>query len=273
MLTAFLLTLMIVQGYMIIWYIIAIRKQNFAVVDIAWGGGFILIALFNLFVLPGITLRQLGVTLLVCIWGLRLGVHLFRRNWNKPEDFRYNNMRQKWGEKANARAFRNVFAFQGVWMIVIGYPIVLIQVFSATSLTLWDGIGICVWVVGFLFESISDHQLHLFVKCERTADNSIMTKGLWRYSRHPNYFGESMMWWGIYLITLSVPGGYLGLLSPLSMTFLLVYVSGIPILEKKYTSNQAYQEYAKRTSIFIPWFPRKHIPPRMVESSGGTSAI
>ena len=237
MLTAFLLTLMIVQGYMIIWYIIAIRKQNFAVVDIAWGGGFILIALFNLFVLPGITLRQLGVTLLVCIWGLRLGVHLFRRNWNKPEDFRYNNMRQKWGEKANARAFRNVFAFQGVWMIVIGYPIVLIQVFSATSLTLWDGIGICVWVVGFLFESISDHQLHLFVKCERT------------------------------------PGGYLGLLSPLSMTFLLVYVSGIPILEKKYTSNQAYQEYAKRTSIFIPWFPRKHIPPRMVESSGGTSAI
>ncbi|MCI0494991.1 DUF1295 domain-containing protein, partial [candidate division KSB1 bacterium] len=121
--------------------------------------------------------------------------------------------------------------------------------------TFFDLIGILIWIAGFLFEVIADVQLQKFIRKEKTPANPIMTKGLWKYSRHPNYFGEALVWWGIFCIVLSIPNGWVAVFSPIAITFLLLKISGVPLLEKKYQNYPAYQEYASRTSMFIPWFP------------------
>jgi steroid 5-alpha reductase family enzyme len=117
-------------------------------------------------------------------------------------------------------------------------------------------IGLLVWVIGFVFESVGDSQLKRFIKNPENK-GKIMDKGLWRYTRHPNYFGESVMWWGLAIMAISVQYGYIGFLSPIIITYLLLFISGVPLLEKAFKDNMEFQKYAARTSIFIPWFPKR----------------
>jgi steroid 5-alpha reductase family enzyme len=235
--------------------LIARKRKDNSIADIAWGIGFIFLAILNLILAEQIYLRQWIVTGLVVIWGLRLAFHIYLRSRGKPEDFRYAEMRKRWGTNAALKSFTHVFMFQGLILLTIAYPIIMVNAIPKPGFTFFDIIGILIWIVGFLFEVIADVQLQNFVRKEKTPANPIMMRGLWQYSRHPNYFGEALVWWGIFFIVLSIPNGWVAVFSPIAITFLLLKISGVPLLEKKYQNDPAYQEYARRTSMFIPWFP------------------
>jgi steroid 5-alpha reductase family enzyme len=250
----YLETILLLLVYFNFFFIVGQIKKNNAVVDIAWGIGFVLVAISTL-IFSTFTLRSLFVTILVSLWGLRLGFHLFRRNWNKKEDYRYQAMRKSWKKFPLVQSYFKVYMLQMLLMFVISYPIIFINMTSIKSLNILDYVGILVWIVGYLFEVIGDHQLKEFISVPSNK-GKIMKTGLWKYTRHPNYFGEATMWWGIFLISLSV-GGVYTIISPILITLLLLFVSGVPLLEKKYKGNKEFEEYAKVTSVFIPLRPKK----------------
>ncbi len=248
----------IVFIYFFLFFLVAQIIRNNSIVDMGWGAGFVLVALATLFIQGAYMERNLLLALLITIWGGRLTYYIVRRNWGKPEDFRYAKWRREWGRWLVPRAFLQVFMLQGLLMLVIGYPIILVNANPQPGLNILDYLGLAVWIIGFYFESVSDKQMAEFKKDPANKGHIIKT-GLWKYSRHPNYFGEATMWWGIFLLSLSVPLGWSGIISPLTITLLLLYVSGVPMLEKKYKDNPEFQEYAKFTSKFFPWFPQKQI--------------
>jgi steroid 5-alpha reductase family enzyme len=147
---------------------------------------------------------------------------------------------------------------QGALMLVIAYPIIMNNATDTGSLTILEIIGLAIWIVGFIFEALGDKQLKDFIGDKKNKGH-IMKKGLWKYTRHPNYFGEATMWWGIFIITLSSKSGIVGIVSPIVITLLLLYVSGVPMLEEHYKDNKEFQAYAKYTSIFIPLVTKKII--------------
>lgn len=225
-------------------YLIAVSRKDNSIADIAWGVGFVFIAILNLVLAEQVYPRQIIVTGLVFLWGIRLALYIYFRNKGKSEDFRYAEMRKRWGSRASLKSFTHVFLFQGLILLTIAYPIIMVNVYTKVGVTILDLFGDLIWTVGFLMETIADRQIQKFIKNEKTKDNPIMTKGLRRYSRHPNYFGEALVWWGIFFIVISIPNGWLAIFSPVIITFFLLKVSGVPLLEKKYQNNPVYQEYA-----------------------------
>jgi steroid 5-alpha reductase family enzyme len=222
--------------------------------------------------------RQVLITALTLLWGFRLAVFLFFRNYGKPEDFRYAQWRKEWGKWVIPRSFLQVFMLQGFFMLIIALPIILVQnnnfdilaaieteggttIYSAEpyaniqsyfGLGITDYIGAAIFFIGLFFETVGDQQNYFFKKDPKNK-GKVMKYGLWKYTRHPNYFGECLIWCGIALVALPVQYGYLAFISPAIITFLLLKVSGIPMLEKKYDDSPEYQEYKKQTSAFIPW--------------------
>lgn len=242
--------------YMILLFIISITKKDNSIADIGWGIGFILVAFLTFFLEPVFEIRHVLVTGLVLIWGLRLAIHILIRNKGKGEDYRYAKWRKEWGKYFLIRSFLQVFMLQGLIMLIISYQVILVNSSKKPGIHILDILGLLVWLFGFLFETVGDFQLLKF-KRDKKNKGKIMKSGLWRYTRHPNYFGEATMWWGIFLIALSVPHGWTAIISPALITLMLLRVSGVTMLEKKYKGNKEFEEYAKRTSAFIPWFPKK----------------
>jgi steroid 5-alpha reductase family enzyme len=243
--------------YMTIFFIAAQVKKNNSIVDMAWGIGFVIIAIYTLLIGENYNFPSVIVTTLVFIWGTRLFYHILKRNLGKPEDFRYAAWRKEWGKWVVPRAFLQVFMLQGAIMLIIAYPIIMNNATVKGSLGLLEIIGLTIWIVGFIFEALGDKQLKDFI-ADKGNKGHIMKEGLWKYTRHPNYFGEATMWWGIFIISIPSNSGILGIISPITITLMLLFVSGVPMLEKHYKDNKEFQEYAKVTSKFIPWFPRKH---------------
>ena len=243
--------------YMIAVFLIAVLAKDNSIVDVAWGPGFILVAVVTFWLRPGSEARHLLITLLVAIWGLRLAIHIYLRNRGRGEDFRYAKWRKDWGRWFIPRSFFQVFMLQGIFMLIISSPLVLVNRSPESGLTLLDALGGILWLIGFLFEAIGDYELKRF-KQKPESKGKIMTTGLWKYTRHPNYFGEAALWWGIWLIALSVDSGWAAIISPLTISFLLLKVSGVKMLEKKYAGNEEFAAYARRTSPFFPWFPKKN---------------
>lgn len=241
--------------YMTLWFVISLVQKRNDVADVAWGLGFIGIGLISN-MLGGWNIRGVMSTLLVCIWGTRLALHIFRRNKGKKEDSRYAQWRQEWGKWFLVRSYLQVYILQGILLYIISLPLQFINYDSKSPFNVIDIIGLLVWSCGFFFESVADHQLSLFIR-NPLNKGKIMTDGLWRYSRHPNYFGEVVQWWGIYIIALSIPNGWATIISPLTITTLILFVSGIPLLEKKYEGRPDFELYKKRTSIFIPLPPKQ----------------
>jgi steroid 5-alpha reductase family enzyme len=255
MLRLFFIETIVVSVYMMLWFLIALRLRKNDVADIAWGGGYIVAALVVLAMQDTVTDRELLVSLLVAVWGVRLAVHIGLRNRGKGEDPRYRQWREEWGRHAMVRSFFQVFLLQGLLIVVISLPVTRIILSEESRLSPLDLIGVLVWLMGFLFEAIGDYQLMQFKKDPATK-GKIMTTGLWKYTRHPNYFGEVTLWWGIYLIALAVPGGWATIIGPITITFLILGVSGIPLLEKKYEGNREFDEYKRHTSAFFPMLPK-----------------
>jgi steroid 5-alpha reductase family enzyme len=256
MLKLFIAQSLIIVFYAIIWFIVAVVKNRNDVADIAWGGGFIFAAL-TAYIMQGINeTRAILVLMLVITWGMRLMLHIGIRNRGKPEDHRYKAWREEWGSTYLVRSFLQVFLLQGFLLLVISLPVTMAITHNGPPLAVLDGIGFCLWLLGFLFEAIGDFQLLQFKK-DPANKGRIMNIGLWRYTRHPNYFGEVTLWWGMFLICLAVPGSLWTVAGPLTITWLILRVSGTPLLEKRYVENPEYAEYIKRTSSFFPLPPKR----------------
>ena len=229
------------------WYFISLLKKRDDIADIAWGLGFIIVAFLNLstgYINP----QSLVIFFLVSIWGSRLTSHIYQRNKNRSEDYRYQQFK--------SNPYFKVFMVQGLFMLLISAPIIFISRFDITGWGYINTIGLILWLIGFFFETVGDSQLKTFIT---NPDNKgkIMDQGLWRYTRHPNYFGEVVIWWGIWLISFYNQFSFISIIGSLTITTLILFVSGVPMLEKKYQGNPLFEAYKKRTSIFIPLPPRK----------------
>lgn len=251
----YLTLISVVFIYMSLWFVVSLIKKRNDVADVAWGLGFVLVTWVSFFISDDSGARGLLAGLLVSVWGVRLAWHIHTRNKGKTEDYRYLAWRKEWGKWFYIRSYAQVYLLQGALLFLIVIPVLFINKNAGVSLGLLDVVGVAVWLLGFYFEVVGDAQLARFIK-DPTNKGKLMQSGLWAYTRHPNYFGEVTQWWGIWLIALSVPNGLLAIVSPLTITVLIVKVSGIPMLEKKMAEHPDFAEYKRTVSAFIP-LPRK----------------
>ena len=239
-------------------WLLSLLLKNASIVDIVWGLGFVVVAWVSNLASDGSSDVGLIVAVMVSIWGSRLAGYLWWRNHGKGEDFRYVAMRKHYGTRFPLISLVTVFALQGVLMLVVSLPVQLAQQPSTESINILGMVGVLVWLIGVLFESVGDVQLARF-KARAENSGKVMDEGLWRYTRHPNYFGDACAWWGIAIVALQSNTGWAGLLGAGVMSFLLVRVSGVPMLEKTMHKRRPdYVAYQERTSGFIPRKPKKN---------------
>ncbi len=245
---------LIAVGYFSVWYIITLIFKNAGLIDIGWGLGFVLLAVYGL--AKNASLGSAVLTGMVAVWGLRLTAHVFKRNAGKPEDYRYAAFRTAWGKWFDLRAFFQLFMFQAFMMLVISLAFIFgIQKGSIQSPLLFVA-GIVIWATGFLFEAVGDAQLKRFIS-DANNKGKLIEIGLWRYTRHPNYFGEAVLWWGVFLSALACGAPWWTVVSPVTITLLVRFVSGVPMLEKRNSSKTGYAAYCERVNVFIPWFRKE----------------
>ena len=248
----YLLILLVLLAFFVITFIIAQIFRNNGYIDIVWGLGFVISAGMSYLVGQPRGAVPMVMTLLIAIWGLRLTWHLARRNIGKPEDYRYANMRRQWNPKTfYLRMFVQIYLLQLVLNFIINLPVVVTNLQGLDGWGIPATIGLLVWIVGFAFEAAADHQLKVF-KANPLNKGLLLTTGVWQYSRHPNYFGEAAQWWGIYLMAINDLHHLWLIISPLTITLFLLFVSGVPMLEKKYEGRLDWEEYKRKTNKFFP---------------------
>lgn len=247
-------------------FVLALFVRRNDIVDAVWGIGFVVIAAVT-FPVERAGILQWAVATMTCLWAVRLAAYILYRTHGQPEDYRYRQWREQWGKWWPLYTYVYVFLLQGALMPFVALPVIVAN--SALVNPVWTAswplvIGVVLWTVGFVCETVADWQMTMFRKNRQPGQ--ILSTGLWRYSRHPNYFGESLMWWGMAAAvcghSFTVGGelaawSMLAFVGPVLITFLLLRVSGVPLLERKYKQNPVYQEYVRRTSTFIPWFPKR----------------
>lgn len=249
------ISFMAVLAFFFAVWVLSLVLTDASIVDRFWGLGFILIAVLTAILGEGWIGRKILMTLPVMAWGLRLSLHLHFRNRGKGEDFRYQVFRQR-SKQFWLTSLWNVFGLQAVLCWIIAWPLVWgMGTAGANRLTWTDTIGMAVWMAGFVMEAVADAQLRSFLRFPENH-GKVMRTGLWACCRHPNYFGESLIWWGFFLMALSVPLGWLTLVSPAGITFLLVRISGVPMLENGLAERrEGYHDYVRSTPAFIPRIP------------------
>lgn len=253
-LTAFGTGIFIFTGYLLS----RVFKRN-DVADVMWGLGFLIIALLQSWAgiqEGGLNFKSNFFLFLLTVWSLRLSGHLFWRLKNTSEDPRYAAWRKDWGKREPIAAFFKVFVLQGILMAAISYPVSLAIRQSGEVLPL-DFLGLCLFLFGFIFETTADAQLSAF-KNDSSNKGKVLKTGVWGLSRHPNYFGEILIWWGLYLFAAPLPGGLIAALSPLLLTFLIIKVSGVAMLEKSMAKKgKEYQDYAASVPALLPLTKRR----------------
>lgn len=256
--TAMTTAAVVVLALMLTTWVVSVIVKNASIVDIVWGLGFVLVAwAVRLRVDEGLAARQNLLVAMTTVWGLRLGGYLLWRNHGKGEDYRYRAMRKHWGPRFPIISLLTVFTLQGVLMFVVSLPVQLGQTRIEPDLGWLAIVGVVVWVVGIFFEWVGDAQLARF-KGDPSNQGKVMNRGLWKFTRHPNYFGDACVWWGIALVAAETTVGRWGLVGALVMTILLRRVSGVVLLEKSLSKRkEGYAEYIARTSPFFPRPPKK----------------
>lgn len=244
-----------VFGWAIFWFLLSVLLKRNDIADTAWGlfpiflGGYI-------FFTQQVFSAWIILYAAIFLWGARLSWHIAKRTFaKKEEDFRYKKWRETW-KYFYVRSFVQVFLVQTILAVLLSFPLL----FSAEKINIeWYNIlGIFIFACGFLFEAVSDAQLKKFIAQKKQGKTSkkIITSGLWKYSRHPNYFGEVVLWWGVFMMALVPEKIFFLLISPLLITILILKVSGVPMAEARYKGNAEWEEYAKKTSVFFPWWKK-----------------
>lgn len=241
--------LVILAGAVASW-LVSVLKKDVSFVDSLWSLFFLIAAVVFALDAQPLSLRGKLVFALVAIWALRLALHITVRNWGEPEDYRYQSIRANNDPGFAFKSLYIVFGLQGVLAWLVAMPL-LPAIASDAPLTVIDGIAIALWLTGFVFEAVGDYQLTQF-KARDDSRGRVLDTGLWKYTRHPNYFGEFCMWWSFYLFAVA-SGGWWSIASPLLMSFLLLKVSGVAMLENTITDRRPrYAEYIRRTNAFFP---------------------
>ena len=276
----------VVFGLLTLLWAISVAVKDASLIDIFWGFGFLLVGAVCLYLANPKTPYLKLLAFLPILWGIRLSLYLARRNLGHGEDVRYVAMRKRAEKKGMSemawriRTLFTVYFGQGLLIIIVSAPIwvamatstrfqgvvetvndVDITLTHTTKIAIFSVIGALLWLIGYLFEAIGDAQLEAFKKKHEGYDGAyedkpVLDTGLWKYTRHPNYFGNACMWWGIWLVACQAPWGWATIFAPLIMTFLLTRVSGRDLLERQLKKRPAYQDYIKRTSGFIPMPPK-----------------
>jgi steroid 5-alpha reductase family enzyme len=242
-------------------FAVALRQRRHAVVDVTWGLGFAVVAVVSFATSAGTGdgLRRWLLLVMTVVWGVRLGVHIGRRSRGKGEDPRYEAMFARSEGNRDLVALRKVYLLQGVLLLFISLP-VQVGMFAPGAVGVLTWVGVAVWALGLFFEAVGDAQLEAF-RDDPANKGQVLDTGLWRLTRHPNYFGDACVWWGIFLVCAQAWPGALTVVSPLLMTYLLANGSGKPLLERDMRSRRpGYDDYVRRTSGFVPWFPKKTRP-------------
>ncbi|MFO7945138.1 MAG: DUF1295 domain-containing protein [Anaerolineales bacterium] len=255
----YLSTGLIILLFMFLLWAWSLALKDTSIVDVFWGFGFVITGWIYSALNPrGFDGRKIFIMLLVFIWGMRLTIHIYLRNREKGEDYRYKAWREEAGRSWWWKSFFKVFLLQGFLMWIISAPLLAAQIPAQPHhFTFLDILGTAVWGIGFYFEAIGDYQLSQF-KSDPDNEGKLLTSGLWRFTRHPNYFGDSLQWWGFYLIAANTWLGAATIFSPILMTYLLIRVSGVALLEKDLAENKpGYEEYMEKTNAFLPWFPKE----------------
>ena len=255
--SAHLLAVVVILFLMIPTWLISLFRKDAGIIDICWGIGFALIAWMLFLSVQERHPDQWLLVILTSVWALRLSIHLAVRNLGKPEDFRYRAMRKRWGASFPLVSLLIVFGLQGAVMWFVSLPLQVGLSVTAPRSTTLAVVGIALWTVGMFFEAVGDWQLVRFKSNPENAGR-VLDTGLWRYTRHPNYFGDCLVWWGLFLVAFSQSGAWWTIISPATMTFLLLRVSGVSLLEKTLqTSKPEYADYVDRTNAFLPGMPRR----------------
>lgn len=239
-------------------WLVSLVLRNASIVDAFWGTGFVVLVWLYAALADGAEGRSLLIATLVTVWGVRLSSYILWRNWGHGEDPRYAKWRADDGARFWWTSLFRVFLLQGVLVWLIAMPLLAACYYGEPDhLTPADVLGAAVWAVGFFFEAVGDLQLARF-KSDPANKGKVMRGGLWRYTRHPNYFGEATMWWGYFIIAGATVDGLWTAYSPVLMTFLLLRVSGVALLERaQVRAKPQYREYVESTSAFLPWFPKR----------------
>lgn len=249
--------LLILSLVSLLW-LISVFIKNVSIVDIFWGMGFVILNFYFFFASEDFYTRKLILLVLVTIWGLRLSIFLAWRNIGKGEDFRYQEFRKKYGpERYWWFSFFQVFLLQGSLTLLISLTLLGTNFATkSNALNYLDYIAIVFWIIGFIFEAGGDYQLTRF-KSNPNNKGNVLNTGLWKYTRHPNYFGDSAVWWSYAIFSIAA-GSYWTVIGSILMTALIIKVSGVALLEKSLKDKKPeYMEYIQKTNSFLPWFPKK----------------
>jgi steroid 5-alpha reductase family enzyme len=253
-----LVAALITLAFITIVWVLSLLLRDSSIVDVCWGLGFVVIAWTTAATGPwSLTPRAWMLACLVTAWGVRLSLHILRRNWGRGEDYRYRGWREQAGPAWWWRSYFKVFLLQGAIMWMVAAPLVAVIGLAPPGSLGWvDLAAAAVWAAGLSFEAIGDWQLARF-KADPANKGRVMSAGVWRYTRHPNYFGDSLVWWGHFLVAAAA-GAWWTLFSPMLMTYLLVRVSGVSLLETALReSKPGYLDYIRSTSAFLPMPPRR----------------
>ncbi len=257
-------TLLITAGVTVLGSLVTLgiagRRGRYDTIDTFWGLGFAIVAVFAFALGDGSLPLRLTALVLTTVWGVRLAVHLHLRNHKLPEDPRYAKMAERAQPNPGRMPFLGVYLTQAAVLWFVSLPVQFAMYADSFGVTAW--IGIAIWLVGFAFEAVGDEQLRRF-KADPGNQGKVLGTGLWRYTRHPNYFGDAVLWWGLFLLACSSWVGLLTILSPIAMTYTLAKGTGKPLLEKGLRkSRPGYADYVERTSGFLPLPPRRASTPR-----------
>lgn len=254
----FAISFVALMVYMSALFVLSLRLKNNGIADVGYGIAFVVILTTQVLIAGFTHILTALLVLMVFIWAMRLARRIHAKNAGKPEDFRYKAWRDSWGKYFAVRSYLQIYILQGCVAFVVALPVSLSIVFPATEVSLpLIFLGSFFWLVGFIHETVADAQLDTFLK-KPEHKGKIMQEGLWRFSRHPNYFGESLMWWSLALASCGLTAYPLvSFVSPLLITFLLLRVSGVPMLEKRWEGNPEWEAYKAKTSVFIPLPPKK----------------
>jgi steroid 5-alpha reductase family enzyme len=236
-------------------WLLSVSKRSVSIVDSLWSLLFLIAAVSYAVAAPQLMPRAIGVLILVAVWALRLSLYITRRNWGCAEDRRYQAIRARNEPHFALKSLYLVFGLQAVLAWIVSLPLYA-AITTSSPLGILDLAGCLLWLLGFCFEAVGDWQLARF-KADPANRGRVLSRGLWRYTRHPNYFGECVLWWGFYLIALAA-GGWWSIAGPMLMSALLLRVSGVTLLEKDIGDRRpAYTDYRRRTNAFIPGPPKR----------------